>query len=92
MTKATKTETTGVKVVKASILDACVQVLKGHKPMHTKAIAEALAARKLWATDSKKTPVTTIIVSSISGEIHKKGKKARFVKTAPATYRLNKAA
>jgi hypothetical protein len=69
------------KAKKRSALDAAAQVLaESGQPMNTRAMIEAMAAKKLWTSPGGKTPHATLY-SAILREINEKGKDARFVKT-----------
>ena len=64
-----------------SALDAAALVLAGHAgTMSAPELVEELAARKLWASPSGKTPAATRS-AAIGREIKAKGQAARFVKT-----------
>ncbi len=66
---------------KMSALDAAAQVLADAKePMNTKAMIDAMAAKKLWSSPNGKTPASTLY-AAILREIKQKGKEARFRKT-----------
>lgn len=71
---------------KLSCLDAAAQVLKGsEEPMTCKAMVEAMAERKLWASDAP-TPAATLS-SAILREM-KKGAGSRFRKTGRGLFAL----
>jgi hypothetical protein len=66
---------------KMSALDAAAKVLADSgEPMNTKAMIEAMAAKKLWSSPGGKTPAATLY-SAILREIGVKGKESRFRKT-----------
>jgi hypothetical protein len=66
---------------KLSALDAAAKVLgDAGEPMNTKAMIEAMAAKKLWSSPGGKTPSATLY-SAILREIGVKGKESRFRKT-----------
>jgi hypothetical protein len=66
---------------KLSALDAAAKVLgDSGEPMNTKAMIEAMAAKKLWSSPGGKTPAATLY-SAILREIGVKGKESRFKKT-----------
>ncbi len=72
---------------KLSCLDAAARVLKGSgEPMTCKAMVEAMAERKLWATDAP-TPAATLS-SAILREM-KKGADSRFRKTGRGLFAFN---
>ncbi|MBI3866804.1 MAG: winged helix-turn-helix domain-containing protein [Planctomycetia bacterium] len=85
--KATKSESKAGKPAKAakahgklSCLDAAAKVLaEAKEPMTTKALIEAMAAKKLWTSPGGKTPAATLY-SAILRELGK-GKESRFKKT-----------
>lgn len=65
---------------KLSALDAAAKVLAAAgEPMNTKAMIEAMAAKKLWSSPGGKTPAATLY-SAILREIGVKGKESRFKK------------
>ena len=80
--KATKTKKAKApKEKKLSAIDAAAQVLAvSKKPLNTKEMIEAMAAKSLWSSPGGKTPHATLY-SAIIREISLKGKEARFVKT-----------
>jgi hypothetical protein len=68
------------KEKKLSALDAAAKVLAdAGEPMNTKAMIEAMAAKKLWSSPGGKTPAATLY-SAILREISVKGKESRFKK------------
>jgi hypothetical protein len=68
------------KPKKVSCLDAAYQVLKDEaKPMNTKAMIDAMFAKKLWHSDAP-TPAATLY-SAILREMQTKKEQARFKKT-----------
>jgi short subunit dehydrogenase-like uncharacterized protein len=71
---------------KLSQIAAALAVLKtATEPMTCKAMIEAMAERKLWASPGGKTPEATLYASLIR-ELAKKGDAARFVKAAPGRF------
>ena len=77
------------KAKKTSALDAAAQVLAdAKKPMNTRQIVDAMAAKKLWTSPGGKTPWATLS-SAILREINEKGKEARFVKTERGKFTAN---
>ena len=75
---------------KLSCLDAAAVVLEAEgRPMQTKAMVEAMAAKGLWTT-SAPTPAATLY-SAILRDL-KKGAASRFRKTGPGQFDLNAAA
>jgi hypothetical protein len=65
---------------KMSALDAAAQVLADAKePMNSKAMIEAMAAKRLWTSPGGKTPHATLY-AAILREINEKGAEARFEK------------
>ena len=65
---------------KLSALAAAARVLAdSSEPMNTKAMIEAMAAKKLWSSPGGKTPQATLY-SAILREISVKGKESRFRK------------
>ena len=72
-----------------SALDAAAQVLKeAKKPMGCKDLTEAILKRGLWKTNGK-TPAATLY-AAIHREIDRKGKEARFEKTARGMFAVRK--
>jgi hypothetical protein len=83
-TKTKKTGTKGTRVKatngRLSCIDAAAKVLSEAKePMTTRALIEAMAAKKFWTSPGGKTPAATLY-SAILREITTKGKDARFKK------------
>lgn len=71
---------------KMSALDAAAKVLgESKQPMTTKAMVEAMAAKKYWTSPGGKTPSATLY-SAILREINVKGKESRFKKTDPGHF------
>lgn len=68
------------KEKKYSMLDAAYDVLKGSEPMGTKAIYDAMVAKKLWTSPGGKTPQNTLH-AALAREIKEKGTNSRFTKT-----------
>ncbi len=70
-----------------TLLDAAAKVLAGlpGESLHVKVLVKEAATRG-WHVSTAKTPHATL-GSAIGTEIRKKGDKARFVKTAPGTFR-----
>jgi hypothetical protein len=78
-TKAMKTKATKSDG-KMSCLDAAANVLaSAGKPMNTKDMIEAMAAKGLWTSPAGKTPAATLY-SAILREINTKKAEARFKK------------
>jgi hypothetical protein len=76
------------KARKVSCLDAAVQILKAEgKPMNTKAMIEAMFAKKLWHSDAP-TPAATLY-SAILREMQAKKTDARFKKTDRGLFTVN---
>jgi hypothetical protein len=74
---------------KLSCIDAAAKVLSQTKePMTTKAMIEAMAAKKLWTSPGGKTPAATLY-SAILREISAKGKEARFKKADRGLFKAN---
>ena len=89
----TKTATAKTKAPKAergmSALDAAARVLgQASAPMATKALIEAMAAKKYWTSPGGKTPHATLY-AAILREINVKGNESRFAKTDPGHFTLN---
>ncbi|WP_197453487.1 HTH domain-containing protein [Caulifigura coniformis] len=86
--KTTKTEAKKATITKApkpergmSALDAAAKVLgEASEPMATKAMIEAMAAKKYWTSPGGKTPHATLY-AAILREINVKGNESRFTKT-----------
>ena len=75
------------KARKVSCLDAAALVLEAEgKPMNTKALMDAIFAKKLWHTDAP-TPAATLY-SAILREMQVKKDKARFKKTDRGLFTL----
>jgi hypothetical protein len=73
---------------KLSLIDAAAKVLASAKePMNTKALVEAIVARKLWSPGEGKTPAATLAAAIIT-EMKKKGKDARFKRASPGHFEL----
>ena len=73
-----------------SQLDAAVKVLsEASEPMTTKAMIEAMAAKRYWTSPGGKTPHATLY-SALLREIQNKGKDSRFVKVDRGQFGLNK--
>jgi hypothetical protein len=90
MTKTATKKTKSAKAPKAkavkadgklSCIDAAAKVLGEKKePMTTKAMIEAMAAKRYWSSPNGQTPAATLY-SAILREINTKGKEARFKKS-----------
>jgi hypothetical protein len=80
--RARKTKPAGeANPMKLSAIDAAAQLLaKSGKPMNTRQMIEAMAAKGLWTSPGGKTPHATLY-SAILREINEKGKDSRFTKT-----------
>jgi hypothetical protein len=88
LTQLDKQKKAEKKAKKVSCLDAAVMVLKAEgKPLNTKAMVDAMFAKKIWHTDAP-TPAATLY-SAILREMQKKGAKARFKKTDRGLFALN---
>lgn len=78
--KKTKAAASSADGKKLSAIDAAAKVLAtAKKPMNSKELIEAMAAKKLWTSPGGKTPHATLY-SAILREITTKGKDARFKK------------
>jgi hypothetical protein len=78
--KSTKAPKTKAADGKLSCIDAAAKVLgEAKEPMTTKAMIEAMAAKKYWTSPGGKTPAATLF-SAILREIQTKGKESRFKK------------
>jgi hypothetical protein len=89
--KETKRKTPKAKAAdgKLSCIDAAAKVLaEAKEPMTTKAMIEAMAAKKLWTSPGGKTPAATLF-SAILREISTKGKQARFKKADRGLFIVN---
>jgi hypothetical protein len=87
-TKPAKAKATPKRNGKLSCLDAAAKVLgETKKPMTTKEMIEAMAAKKYWTSPGGKTPAATLY-SAILREINAKGKEARFKKTERGHFAL----
>ena len=76
-------------IKKLSQLNAAVKVLgEANEPMTTKAMIEAMAAKKYWTSPGGKTPAQTLY-SSITREIKTKGSDSRFAKVDKGQFALN---
>ncbi|HVJ67062.1 MAG TPA: HTH domain-containing protein [Caulifigura sp.] len=72
-----------------SALDAAAKVLgEASEPMATKAMIEAMAAKKYWTSPGGKTPHATLY-AAILREIKVKENESRFAKTDPGHFTLN---
>ena len=88
-TKAAKAPKAKAADGKLSCIDAAAKVLADAKePMTTKAMIEAMAAKKLWTSPGGKTPSATLY-SAILREINTKGKEARFKKADRGLFASN---
>jgi hypothetical protein len=76
---------------KLSLVGAALQILEAaEEPMSCKAIVEQTLEQGLWQpAKGGKTPANTLY-STILQEIRKKGENARFKKTAPGKFSINK--
>jgi hypothetical protein len=75
---------------KMSCIDAAAKVLaEAKEPMTTKAMIEAMAAKKLWSSPNGQTPSATLY-SAILREINTKGKESRFKKADRGLFGVNK--
>ena len=73
---------------KLSQLAAAITVLgKSKEPLNCKAMVDAMAKQKLWASPNGKTPHATLY-AAILREINTKGKDARFKKTDRGLFTL----
>lgn len=82
-TKTTKTTTKKAAKTERgmSALDAAAKVLsEAVEPMASKAMIEAMAAKKYWTSPGGKTPHATLY-AAILREINVKGNESRFTKT-----------
>jgi hypothetical protein len=71
---------------KLSALDAAAKVLaEAGTPLNTKAMIEAMAAKKYWTSPGGKTPAATLY-SAILREITVKGTASRFRKAAKGQF------
>ena len=71
-----------------SALDAAAKVLgEAKRPMSTKEMIEAMAAKGYWKSPGGKTPAATLY-SAILRECQKKGKDARFKKVDRGRFAL----
>jgi hypothetical protein len=85
--KATKTKKANSKM---SAIDAAAKVLtESRKPMNTKAMIEAMAAKGFWTSPGGATPWATLY-SAIAREISTKGADARFVKVERGQFAAKK--
>ena len=74
---------------KLSCLDAAAKVLaESGEPMNTKAMIEAMAAKKLWSSPNGKTPSATLY-SAILREIDTKKAESRFRKADKGLFASN---
>lgn len=74
---------------KMSALDAAAKVLaEAKKPMRTREMIEAMAAKGYWKSPGGQTPHATLY-SAILREINTKGKEARFKKTDRGLFAKN---
>ncbi len=71
---------------KLSQMAAAFEVLRAAgEPMTCKAMVEAMAEKKLWASPGGKTPEATLY-AAIAREIATKGDEARFRKASPGHF------
>jgi len=74
---------------KLSQIEAAAKVLaRTKKPMTCRELVEAMQAKRLWKSPGGKTPHATLYASILRDL--KKGKDARFKKTAPGKFTLAK--
>ena len=74
---------------KLSCIDAAAKVLaEAKEPMTTKAMIEAMAAKKYWTSPGGKTPAATLY-SAILREINTKGTESRFKKADRGLFTVN---
>lgn len=86
-TKKTTTKKQADK--KVSQIDAAIKVLRtARKPMSCKQMVEAMTKKKLWSSPGGATPDATLYASILRDL--RKGKDARFKKTAPGRFTVAK--
>lgn len=84
----TKSATKSEKSAKMSALGAAAKVLgESSEPMATKAMIEAMSAKRYWTSPGSQTPAATLYAAIIR-EINVKGADSRFQKTDRGRFAL----